>query len=135
MAEQETIQKTSLSACEIIYDVLSNDASIAAKVTRIYPVIELTEAQCPYIVYRRTGLEANPQKAGQPGADTLVIEVGCFANDYEDSVELAELVRSALDYKQHATDDLRLRSCHLSGATEEFEGDAFVQNLLFTIKI
>ena len=135
MAEQEPMRKTSLSACEIIYDVLSNDEAITEKVTKIYPVVELTEAQCPYIVYRRTGLSANPQKAGQPGADTVEIEVGCFAADYEDSVELAELVRSALDYRQHVTDDLRMRSCYLSGASEDYGDDAFVQNLLFTIKI
>lgn len=128
-------RKTSLSACEVIYDVLSHDEAIASMVTCIYPVVELTEAVCPYIVYRRTNLSANPQKAGQPGSDTVEVEVGCFAKGYEDSVELAELVRKALDYTQHATEDLCMRSCHLSGASEEYGGQAFIQNLLFTIKI
>ena len=127
--------KTSISAGDIVYSVLSADTAITSRVTKIYPVVEPVEAICPYIVYRRTGMSANPQKAGQPGADTIEIVVGVYAQQYEDSVDIAELVRSALDYKVHEISGLRMRGCYLSGSSEEIEGDAFVQNLIFTIKI
>lgn len=130
-----TVTKTSLSAGDIIYSVLSSDADISSRVTKIYPVVEPVEAICPYIVYRRVGLSVMPQKSGQPGADTLQIAVGVYAQHYEDSVDIAELVRSALDYKTYEIAGLRMRGCYLSGSSEEIEGDAFVQNLLFTIKI
>lgn len=127
--------KTSLSAGDIIYSALSSNTGIAAMVTAIYPVVEPAEAVCPYIAYRRAKLEANPQKAGQPGADTILMQVACYTLDYEEGVELAEMVRAALDYQQHEIEGLRMRGCYLSASTEELDGDAFVQDLVFTIKI
>lgn len=127
--------KTSLSAGDIIYRILKDDSDIDGMVTAIYPVVEPVEAVCPYIAYRRTDLDANPQKAGQPGADTVQIAVNCYALDYEDSVDLAEMVREALDYRTYLLGDLRMRSCYLSSSSENIQGDAFVQELIFTIKI
>jgi hypothetical protein len=135
MATSTPIPLSSLSAGDIIYLALSSDAGVAAMVTAIYPVVEPAEAVCPYIAYRRLKFEANPQKAGQPGADTIQMEVSCYALDYEEGVELAERVRGVLDYQQHEIEGLRMRGCYLSASTEELDGDAFVQNLVFTIKI
>lgn len=127
--------KTSLSAGEIIHSILSADQDVQSIVTAIYPVIEPVKAVCPYIAYRRVGLEATPQKAGSPGSDTVRIEVSCYALDYEGSLDLAEAVRSALDFVTYEVPGLRMRSCYLSESAEDIQGDAFVQELTFTIKI
>lgn len=58
-----------------------------------------------------------------------------FAAGYTEGVELAEAVRSALDYSERRSALPPLRSCTLTGGEEGYEGDAYVQELVFTLKI
>ena len=96
------------------------------------------KAELPYILYRRASMEQNPQKTGNPGADTVQMEVICFAADYDDCLELAEAVRGALDNKRDMqTDDetLTMRSCLLVDSEEAWQDDAYVQQLIFNVKV
>lgn len=128
------VPKTSLSAGAIIRAILLDDADVAARVNKVFPVVADT-AELPYILYRRNKLEANPQKGGQPGADTVEMEVLCFTAKYSEGVELAEAVRAALDYVCAEHDGMTLRSCHLSDSAESYQDDAFIQHMVFNIKI
>jgi hypothetical protein len=125
--------KTSLSVGSIIYDILTKTAEISKTVTAVFPIVS-DNATLPYIAYRRSGLEPSPVKNGH-SADTVVIDVRCFAAHYSESVELAEAVRAALDCVKAEKDGLIMRSCTLAGSEEYFEGDAFVQELNFNIKV
>jgi hypothetical protein len=82
----------------------------------------------------RTSFEQANIKAST-GADTVGVEVNCFASTYEASIELAEAVRTALDHKKGWLEGLIVRSCSLADASEGFQDGAFVQNLVFAIKI
>jgi hypothetical protein len=124
--------KTSLSAGEIIRTVLTSDETVMGIVTKVFPVAT-DEAKLPYVMYRRAHMEQVPTKG--IGADTVGIEVTCYAEQYTQSVELAEAVRAALDGKQASIDGLSMRSCHLTDSEEAWEDDAYVQQLIFTIKI
>lgn len=126
--------KTSLSAGAIFRHVLLEDPAVSKLTKNVYPIVA-DSAELPYICYRRAGQSVTPQKAGQPGADTIQMEVLCCASSYSDSIELAEAVRSALDYTQAEYAGLIMRSCHLSGSEEDYEGDAYIQSLSFTIKV
>lgn len=128
--------KTSLSAGELIREVLLDDPEVHSRVKKIFPVA-VDEAKLPYILYRRAALSVRPQKAGQPGADTLQIEVLCFTESYAEGVELAEAVRAALDYKEAVNDagDMRMRSCTLTDSEEAWQDDAFVQQMIFSVSI
>ena len=130
----ETVPKTSLSAGAIIRAVLLEDAEVAARTNKIFPVAT-DSAELPYILYRRTALSANPQKSGQPGADEIQIEVICFTARYGEGVELAEAVRVALDHVSAEHDGMRLRSSYLAESEKAYQDDAFVQQLVFNIKI
>ena len=70
-----------------------------------------------------------------PGADTVTMEVVCYTAKYAESVELAEVVRSALDYSQRERDGLVMRGCVLDDSEEGYEDDAFFQRLIFRVKI
>lgn len=129
------MKRTSISAGRLIYSLLMGDADVAASVTKVYPVVEPMEAKCPYIVYRRSSLSSSPQKYGQLGADAINVIVTCFTQDYDSGVALAEKVRSVLDFCNTELDGQRMRSCYLTDASEGVEGDAYMQNLVFTIKI
>lgn len=125
---------SSLSAGELIRATLLEDAEVCAATTRIFPV-KAEDATLPYILYRRAELEVSPQKSGKPGSEKLQIELDCCSQGYEEGLKLAETVRSVLDFVSTENDGLQMRACYLSNASEEYQGDIFMQKLIFTIKI
>lgn len=127
------VSKTSLSAGEIIRAMLIEDSEVMARANKVFPVVE-DSAELPYIVYRRTQLEQDPTK-GRRGADTVGIEILCYTKGYTEGVELAEAVRGALDGAQGESDGLVMRSCCLADSEEAWQDDAYVQQLVFNVKI
>lgn len=128
------VNRTSLSAGAVIRAVLLENEEVTKRTSKIYPVVT-DQAELPYILYRRSALEVNPQKSGQPGSDSVQMEVLCFTARYSDSVELAEAVRGALDFVTATYEGQTLRSCYLVESEESFESDAYIQQLVFNIKI
>ena len=125
---------TVLSASKIIGAVLADSEAVSQRVTKIFPVIAAQEATMPYVCYRRVKTLPNPVK-GCHSADTAEVCVHCYTAEYGEGVELAEAVRDALDGRQYLTDGLKMRSCTLTGGQESVVDDAFVQELIFTVKI
>ena len=125
--------KSSLSAGEIIRGILAADPAVTTRVNKIYPVI-VDKAELPYITYRRASLQQDPVK-GTRGADAVGIEVICYTAGYTEGVELAEAVRDALDGAQGEADGLVMRSCYLEDSEEGWQDDAYVQQLVFTVKM
>lgn len=127
--------KTSLSAGEAIRELLLSDADVKARSGgNVFPLVS-PSANLPYIAYRRLELSANPQKSGLPGADTVGMELLCYTERYAEGVKLAESVRAVLDHLRGAGGGLQIRGCYLSDAEENYQGDAFVQRLVFSVKI
>jgi len=124
---------TSISSGLVIYDMLTDNSTLMNMVTKVFPVIT-DQAILPYVCYRCSGMGQAPVKTGI-GADTLVLEVRCFAATYRESVELAEEVRETLDNQQGSFAGLRMRSCVLTNRVEDWSDDAFLQELEFTLKI
>ena len=127
-------RKTSLSAGAVIRDILLSNEEVKRRTNKVFPIV-IDNAQLPYILYRRAALAHNPTKQGMPGADTVTMEVVCYTAQYAEGVELAEAVRQALDYASSERDGVRMRSCVLADSEEAYEDDAFVQRLVFQIKI
>jgi hypothetical protein len=63
------------------------------------------------------------------------VEVLCFTEQYTDGVLLAEAVRAALDGARAEVDGVVMRSCYLADSEEAWGDDAFVQRLIFNVKI
>lgn len=128
--------KTSLSAGLLIREILTEAPGVAAITRNIFPVVA-DKATLPYVAYRRTAFEQRPQKSSRFGAETIRLEVQCFAADYAGAVELAEAVRLALDGMGAVSADgsLVMRSCTLTGSAETWADDAFIQVLIFNISI
>ena len=127
--------KTSISAGYIIADMLSNDETLQGLgITDVFPIVSERDANLPYISYQRTSMSQQGVKTGM-GADTAQITVTCFAAEYEESLEIAEAVRAALDGKQAANEDMRMRSCFMDGSSENWADDAYIQELVFNVKI
>lgn len=128
------VNRSSLSAGAVIRAILLEDAEVAARVNKVFPVVA-DSATLPYIVYRRSAFSTKPQKSGQPGADEIQMEILCFTARYSEGVELAEAVRSALDFQSAEGEGIRLRGCFLCESEEGWENDAFVQQLVFKVMI
>ncbi len=128
------VPNTSLSAGKVIRAVLLEDTEVAKRTNKIFPVAT-DSAELPYILYRRTSLSPTPQKSGQPGADEVQVEVVCFTARYSEGVELAEAVRAALDQVDAEHEGLTLRSCYLLDSEEAYQDDAFVQQLVFSMRM
>ena len=126
--------KTSLSAGAIIRGILIADADVSRIAKKVFPVVT-DKAELPYVAYRRSHLEHNPTKAKNPGADTVQIDINCYAATYQESIELAEAVRAALDYAQGEKDGLVMRSCILADGEEIYEDDADIHCLTFQVQI
>lgn len=122
--------KTSLSA-GLFIPALVRKAGIKAPV---YPVIAPLEASLPYIVYARKMLDTSPAKGESP-ADTVTVSVWCNHSSYEESVELAEAVRGAVERKSGSMGDLTLRSSRLTDGSEVYADNAYTQYLEFSLKI
>ena len=127
------VSKSRLSAGEIIRAVLTSDPEVTARAKKVYPVVEDT-AELPYVVYRRTQLEQGQVK-GRRGNDNVTIEVLCYTKGYTEGVELAEAVRDALDNKTAGSDGLVMRSCYLTDSEEAWQDDAYLQVLVFNVKM
>lgn len=127
-------KKTSLSAGAVIRNILLSDKEVKKRANKVFPIV-IDKAQLPYILYRRAALQHNPTKSGLPGADTVTMEVVCYTARYAEGVELAEAVRAALDYSQSEYDGVTMRSCMLTDSEEGYEDDAFLQQLIFQVKI
>lgn len=128
------VSKSSLSAGELIYTVLKSNPEVSARVLKVYPVVDESEATLPYIVYRRVQFDKGPVK-GQRGPDTAYIEVECYTKDYTEGVELAEAVRDALDGRQYSFAGLVMRACDLTDSSEDWAGDAYVQSMTFACRM
>ena len=126
--------KTSLSAGAVIRGILIADTDVMRIAKKVFPVVT-DKAELPYVAYRRSRLEHNPTKAKNPGADTVQIDINCYAATYEKSIELAEAVRAALDNVKGEKSGLTMRSCYLSDGEEFYEDDAYVQGLTFNVQI
>lgn len=128
------VTETSLSAGRIVRELLLASENVTAITSTVYPVVA-DEAVLPYIVYRRTALSQTATKSGQFGADSIRVDVVCYASSYGESVALAEAVRGVLDCVAGDSEGLVLRSCYLEDAEEFWESDAFVQSMTFKLSI
>ncbi len=127
------VAKTSLSAGEIIRAILIEDAEVTKRTKKIFPV-NTDKAELPYIIYRRAGLVQAQQKTRLP-YDEVRIEMICCTAKYGDGVELAEAVRGALEGRKYTHKGLTMSSCYLADSEESNSDDAFLQTLVFNVKI
>ena len=83
---------------DVIYSLLSNDATVSALVsTRIYPNIAIANVVYPYIVYEQTGNSPQNDKDGKSTIDTLTYNIEIYTETLAESNDLGLKVRNVLD--------------------------------------
>lgn len=124
----------SLSVAEHINKKLAADGKLAVKVgDRLYPVSVKSDVACPFVVYERDSVQPNGTKDGTDG-DTVGMNVYVFAESYKESVEIAEMIRAALDGSSGSYATFDVDECDFTDAAESYDEGIYAQQLVFTIK-
>ena len=100
---------------------------------KIYPLIANETTTFPFIVYRRSSI--TPESDKDYSNDSAHIQIMIAANNYAESVELAEQVRTSLVHKKGIIQTIPVEDISLVDGSEEFIDNTFVQNLIFKITI
>lgn len=120
--------KTALSTGLILMEMLKGVG------VRAFPVVGKTGEELPYICYRRTSVDPTLAK-GAGSADKATVTLNCWAATYQESMEIAEAVREALDRQECDCRDLQARAITMIDASEDWEGDAYCQILVFRVSV
>lgn len=125
----------SLLVGKYIYRMLSEDEVLSGLVTskKIFPLVANADTTYPFIVYSRTGLAVEYCKDGtvEDTVDFLILSV---SDNYVESLEVANQIRSILERKRYKDEDISIYDISLASVQEEYTEDAYIQRLNFTIK-
>lgn len=112
-----------------IFSILSKDTELKEAVNgQIYPLLANKSTTYPFIVYSRDTIYPSYSKDGNY-QDEVGITVIVVSNDYEESVEIANKVRSDLELLTYEDDDIYIADTHLTGVSENTSDDAYVQRI------
>lgn len=126
---------TGLSIARHLQGVLSADPGIKAKVAdRIFPISTVTSTRFPFIVYERDGISPEYTKDGLSN-DSVTCTVYVFTETYIEGVDIAELVRAALESGHGEYDGTKIYGADMTGAAEGFTDNTFVQQMQFSFDI
>lgn len=124
----------SLQIGKAIYDILHSNTDIVAKLQdKIFPLISEQGTTFPFIVYRRTGIIPAYTKDRYSVNDSVTVEIIVASEKYNESVEIADLVRLALEGKRGTYSNIWIEDIRIVSADEDFMEDTFIQTITFNI--
>lgn len=118
-----------------VYQILSNDTKVKEKVkSKIYPLVANQGTTFPFIIYKRTGIEPVTSKDRFICSELTTVDVTVASDRYDESIELAELVKDALSGKNGIYSGINIIDINMISADEDYIEDTFIQTLTFNIK-
>jgi hypothetical protein len=122
---------TGISILKSIHTLLSNSSELTAIVdNKMFPLIANSDTTFPFVVYRKSSNNIEYCKDGNV-SDNFSIEILIVSKTYNESVEIAEVVRQVLELKKIDN----ITSIRLTSVSEDYIEDSYIQNLNFDIKI
>lgn len=124
----------SLSVAEHILNRMSISEELTAEVeNRMFPVALSAETKFPFICYERSSVSPLRTKDIRTGEDAVTVDVFVFSDNYKESVQVAELVRKALDCTGGIYSTFRVTGCYMTDAMEAFSDNVYMQQLVFNL--
>lgn len=103
-------------------------------VNKIFPLVAKEGTTYPFIIYSRDNITPQYTKGIYGGwINTLLLTVNVYSNDYEESVNIANIVRNALENKSIENENINIDPIELQSCNESFSEDGFRQQLSFTM--
>ena len=127
---------TSLQIGKLIYSLLLENPEISGQVgERIFPIVADIETRFPFIIYKRINIDTTTSKDRYTHSESVDIEIIIASESYNKSIGLAEIVRSVLEGKKLEYEGFKVQDIRLTGASEDYTDDTFIQNLTFNIQL
>ena len=96
---------------DVIYSLLSNDATVSAIVgTKIFPFVAIEDIKYPYIVYDNLGVEPTQCKGEVSSLDTISVNIELYSETLGEIEDLGNKVRTALDRVSGTTETVVVQS-------------------------
>lgn len=125
------MKETAICVNKHIYSLLKEDQQLKELVgEKIYPLIAEESVTYPFVIFTKESVSGNYSK-DLLMYDTAIISVAVVANNYFETVQIAERIRAILENRI----DSYFYNILLDNVTEEYLEDAFVQQLQFSAKI
>mgnify|MGYP002605876412 CR=1 FL=1 len=120
---------TGISVLKSIYKLLvANEDLVAMVDNKMFPLIANENTSFPFIVYQRDSIYTEYTKDGKY-CDNINISINIAATTYNQSIEIAELVRSSIEGKRIDN----INTIRLISMNEDYLEDTYIQNLQFNV--
>lgn len=120
---------TGISVLKSIYKLLvANEDLVAIVDNKMFPLIANENTTFPFIVYQRDSIYTEYTKDGKY-CDNINISINIAATTYNQSIEIAELVRTAIEGKRIDN----INTIRLISMNEDYLEDTYIQNLQFNV--
>lgn len=84
-------------ASEIIYSILNGNAALMQLATKVSPLVASQETVMPFVNFAISEEGSYSKEQSYP----YVITIGCYAETYNQSLQVAELVKSAFEASEY----------------------------------
>lgn len=118
-----------------IYSILNTNQEIKKIVgNNIYPVVAPINTKNPYIVFKR---QINTQNDNKDSRYSIVtIELNVYSNNYQQSIQLAELVKNTLeDIYNKEVEGFKIKYIVSTSIDEDYNEDYYSQTMYFDCKV
>lgn len=120
---------TGISVLKSIYKLLvANEDLVAMVDNKMFPLIANENTTFPFIVYQRDSIYTEYTKDWRCN-DNINISINIAATTYNQSIEIAELVRTAIEGKRIDN----INTIRLISMNEDYLEDTYIQNLQFNV--
>jgi type III secretory pathway lipoprotein EscJ len=115
-----------MKAINAVYNILSNNSALTAVVSsRINPLRIPQESAFPAISYQMISVIPHPSKSGASKSDFARIQINSFGTTYQSAVQVADLVRTAMQVTLPATfNAVLVQSCEYDSEVHMTEDNA-----------
>lgn len=125
------MRETAISTNKHIYQLLISDSGLTELVDdKIYPLVAEESVSYPFVIFTKESVNGVYNKDFL-AYDEVTISVVVAANNYFQTVQIAEKIRCILENHR----DSYFINVLLESVTEEFLEDAYIQQLQFSAKI
>ena len=109
--------------------------SMLEGIKNVYPLVVDKNVKFPFVVYRRTGMQAANSKDRFCYSETATVEVIVASDNYNESIDVASIVLYRLEHTRGEFNDIIISEIELLDADEDFIEDTYIQKLTFKIEI
>ena len=109
--------------------------SMLEGIKNVYPLVVDKNVKFPFVVYRRTGMQAANSKDRFCYSETATVEIIVASDNYNESIDVASIVLYRLEHTRGEFNDIIISEIELLDADEDFIEDTYIQKLTFKIEI